>query len=130
MFAPLPGVSRSGLTIAAALALGFRRTWAVQLQPDDGRPRDPRRGGLRDQGASIRPRSPPTAIAQTVAATVVAGLVGYVAIVWLVRVVRSGRLWYFSVYLVVLGLGVLLSEIGIEGSGPRSDQAWSPTCVF
>ncbi len=29
MFAPLPGVSRSGLTIAAALALGFSRTWAV-----------------------------------------------------------------------------------------------------
>ena len=29
MFAPLPGVSRSGLTIAAALGLGFSRTWAV-----------------------------------------------------------------------------------------------------
>ena len=29
MFAPLPGVSRSGLTIAAALALGLSRTWAV-----------------------------------------------------------------------------------------------------
>ena len=29
MFAPLPGVSRSGLTIAAALALGLSRTWSV-----------------------------------------------------------------------------------------------------
>ena len=29
MFAPLPGVSRSGVTIAAALALGLSRTWAV-----------------------------------------------------------------------------------------------------
>ena len=29
MFAPLPGVSRSGLTIATALALGLSRTWAV-----------------------------------------------------------------------------------------------------
>ncbi len=29
MFAPLPGVSRSGLTISAALALGFSKTWAV-----------------------------------------------------------------------------------------------------
>ena len=29
MFAPLPGVSRSGLTVAAALALGFSRAWAV-----------------------------------------------------------------------------------------------------
>ena len=31
MFAPLPGVSRSGLTISAALALGFSRTWAVNF---------------------------------------------------------------------------------------------------
>ena len=29
MVAPLPGVSRSGMTIAAALALGLSRTWAV-----------------------------------------------------------------------------------------------------
>jgi undecaprenyl-diphosphatase len=29
MFAPLPGVSRSGLTIASALALGFSPVWAV-----------------------------------------------------------------------------------------------------
>src|SRR5512135_1215695 len=29
MFAPLPGVSRSGLTVAAALGLGLSRAWAV-----------------------------------------------------------------------------------------------------
>ena len=29
MFAPLPGVSRSGLTIATALARGLSRSWAV-----------------------------------------------------------------------------------------------------
>ena len=29
MFAPLPGVSRSGLTVATALALGLSRAWAV-----------------------------------------------------------------------------------------------------
>jgi undecaprenyl-diphosphatase len=31
MVAPLPGVSRSGVTIAAALALGLSRTWAVNF---------------------------------------------------------------------------------------------------
>jgi undecaprenyl-diphosphatase len=46
-------------------------------------------------------------IAQALAATVVAGLVGYAAIAWLVRIVRGGRIWYFSVYLIVLGLLVL-----------------------
>src|SRR6185437_14167815 len=29
MFAPLPGVSRSGLTVATALGLGLSRAWAV-----------------------------------------------------------------------------------------------------
>jgi len=41
-----------------------------------------------------------------VAASILAGLVGYAAIVWLVRIVRSGRLWYFSVYLILLGLAI------------------------
>jgi undecaprenyl-diphosphatase len=109
-FAPLPGVSRSGLTIAAALALGFRRNWAVQFSLMLAVPAI--------CGAAVfeikdvlegQDRSPmtPDRIAQTVAATVVSGLVGYAAIVWLVRVVRSGRLWYFSVYLVILGLAVI-----------------------
>ena len=35
---------------------------------------------------------------------------GYLAIVWLLRLVRSGRMWYFSVYLVVLGLGLIAAD--------------------
>ena len=130
MFAPLPGVSRSGLTIAAALALGFSRTWAVGFSLLIAVPaicgaavfelkdaiKDPAALGLT-----------PDRIAQTLAATVVAGLVGYLAILWLIRVVRAGRLWYFSVYLIALGSsgpGSLLDVRRIadarrrEGSGP------------
>ncbi len=105
--APLPGVSRSGLTIAAALALGFRRTWAVQFSLMLAVPAI--------LGAAVfevkdvdRSTLTPERIVQTLAATVVAGLIGYSAIVWLVRVVHAGRLWYFSVYLFFLGLAVML----------------------
>jgi undecaprenyl-diphosphatase len=105
-FAPLPGVSRSGLTITAALLLGFRRTWAVGFSL--------MLAVLAISGAAvfeIKDLEPALITAdeaaRTAAAMVVAGLVGYAAIAWLVRIVLAQRLWYFSVYLVVLALVVL-----------------------
>jgi undecaprenyl-diphosphatase len=127
MFAPLPGVSRSGLTVAAALGLGFSRTWSVGFSLLIAVPaicgaavfelkdaiKDPAALGLT-----------PDRMAQTLAATVVAGLVGYLAILWLIRVVRAGRLWYFSVYLIVLGALVLaLSRVSggsRDGGGAKA----------
>lgn len=125
--APLPGVSRSGMTIAAALALGLSRTWAVRFSLGIAVPaicgaalyelkdaiKDPAALGLTTDR-----------IAQTLAAAVIAGIVGYAAILWLIRVVRSGRLWYFSVYLVgmaivVLGL-VSAAAAGRSGDGPST----------
>jgi undecaprenyl-diphosphatase len=127
MFAPLPGVSRSGLTIASALGLGFSRTWSVGFSLLIAVPaicgaavfelkdaiKDPQALGLT-----------PDRIAQTLAATVVAGLVGYLAILWLIRVVRAGQLWYFSVYLVALGTLVLaLSSMSGESADARASKA-------
>jgi undecaprenyl-diphosphatase len=116
-FAPLPGVSRSGLTIAAALALGFRKSWAVGFSLLLAVPAV--------MGAAVLelkdvPASSLTAarISQTLVATILAGAVGYAAIVWLVRIVRQGRLWYFSVYLVILGIVVLT---GVLAPGDRPD---------
>ncbi|MDG3002207.1 undecaprenyl-diphosphate phosphatase [Paludisphaera mucosa] len=110
MLAPLPGVSRSGTTIVAALLLGLSRVWAVRFSLMIAVPavlgavanelkdaiKDPDKLGL----TSDR-------VAQTLVAMVLAGTVGYAAILWLIRVVRSGKLWYFSVYLVVLAVVVL-----------------------
>jgi undecaprenyl-diphosphatase len=119
MFAPLPGVSRSGLTVGTALALGFSPVWAVGFSLLIAVPavsgaalselKDALAGPLAQSLTADR-------IAQTVAATIVAGLVGYLAILWLIRVVRSGQLWYFSVYLVALGLLVLLLASSSGGS--------------
>jgi len=118
MVAPFPGVSRSGLTIATALALGFSRTWAVGFSLLIAIPaisgavvfmlKDMLKSGVAETMT-------PDRIAQTVTAMIVAGVVGYAAILWLVKVVRSGRLWYFSVYLVLLALAVLVA-VASKGS--------------
>ena len=122
MFAPLPGVSRSGLTIAAALLLGFRKTWAVGFSLLIAVPAI--------LGAAVfevrhvdKSLLTTNRITQTVAATVLAGLVGYVAIVWLLQVVKSGKLWYFSVYLTVLGIAV---TVGYATLGKPADAVQKP----
>lgn len=109
MFAPLPGVSRSGLTIATALALGLSRAWAVQFSLLIAVPAI--MGAAVFEVRKVHPDLlTPERLGPTVAAAVLAGLVGYLAIVWLVRIVQSGRLWYFSVYLVVLAAVILAGE--------------------
>lgn len=127
MLAPLPGVSRSGTTIAAALLLGLSRVWAVRFSLMIAVPavlgavanelkdaiKDPSLLGLT-----------PERVAQTLAATVIAGFVGYMAILWLIRVVRSGKLWYFSVYLVafaILVLALATAKGGGSGGGGSPD---------
>jgi len=106
MFAPLPGVSRSGLTIAAALLLGLSRTWSVGFSLLIAVPAI--LGAAVLELRHIKPADLTTdRVAQAVAATILAGVVGYFAILWLTRIVRSGRIWCFSVYLVVLALIVL-----------------------
>jgi undecaprenyl-diphosphatase len=120
MFAPLPGVSRSGLTVAAGLARGLSRSWAVGFSLLIAVPAI--------LGASVmelkdldRSTLQADRVAQIVAAAALAGVVGYGAIVWLVKVVRSGRMWYFSVYLVVVGVSVLLaSAAGVAGKTPAT----------
>lgn len=118
MLAPLPGVSRSGMTIAAALALGLSRSWAVGFSLLIAVPAilgavayEMRKVPLSTLGSDE--------VARTLAATVVAGLVGYAAITWLVRIVRSGRIWYFSVYLILLGTLVL--TIAFRGGFNHAD---------
>jgi len=115
MFAPLPGVSRSGLTVATALGLGLSRSWAVGFSLLMAVP-----AILGAVVFELRKVDPGllTAhyVARTGAATVLAGVVGYGAIIWLVKIVRTGRLWCFSVYLVVLGATVL-AAVGLSGGG-------------
>ena len=106
MFAPLPGVSRSGLTIATALALGLSRTWAVGFSLLIAVPAI--LGAVVFEIKDVKPSMLTfDRVGPAVAGTLVAAIVGYFAIIWLTRVVRSGRLWWFAVYLIVLAIVVL-----------------------
>lgn len=114
-FAPLPGVSRSGMTVAAALLRGFDRGWAVAFSllialPAIGGAALSKALDLR--GASISGER----MMQIISATLIAGVVGYFAIGWLVGVVRSNRLWWFSVYLFALSALILLYLVPRERS--------------
>jgi len=122
MFAPLPGVSRSGLTVAAALGLGFSRTWAVGFSLLIAVPAI-LGAAVKELKDVDRATLSGDRVAQTVAAAALAGVVGYLAIVWLVKVVRSGRLWYFSVYLIVLGAAVLAWSVASTGPTPQAPGA-------
>lgn len=119
MFAPLPGVSRSGLTVAAALAMGLSRSWAVGFSLLIAVP-----AILGAAVFEVRGLDPALLtndrVARTVSATVIAGLVGYGAIIWLVKIVRAGRLWYFSVYLVALGT-IVLAAARFSGGARDAD---------
>jgi undecaprenyl-diphosphatase len=121
MFAPLPGVSRSGLTVAAGLALGLSRSWAVGFSLLIAVPAI--LGAAVFECRKVDPATlDSTRVAQTAAATVVAGMVGYGAIIWLVKIVRSGRLWYFSVYLVALA-SVVLGTVAVAGGAGNARSA-------
>lgn len=132
-FAPLPGVSRSGLTITMALLLGFQRSWAVGFSLLMAVPAILGAAVFELRKVKFDALTGDL-IGQTVAATVVAGLVGFLAISWLVRVVRGGRLWYFSVYLIVLGLVTLAlaqtqGKATDAGTVPPADRAVRPEAV-
>ena len=87
-FAPLPGVSRSGMTIAAALVLGLDRAWAVDFSLMIAVPAILGASvfELKDFDAS---KFDSSQIGPMVVATLIAAGVGYLAIRWLAKSVRG-----------------------------------------
>jgi undecaprenyl-diphosphatase len=112
-FAILPGVSRSGSTIALALALGFKRSWAVGFSLLIAVP-----AILGATVLEVKDLDPELLagglLAKVAVGVVVAAVVGYGAIAWLARVVARGRLWYFSVYLCLLAAAVYAGLVKSE----------------
>ena len=99
----LPGISRSGLTIAAALFLGVEREAAARFSFLLAVPAILGAevvGGVAELGGG---GIPPW---QHVVGALVAGLVGVLALVTLVRIVRRGALHWFALYLIPLGIAV------------------------
>ncbi len=105
----VPGVSRSGATIVAALALGFRRDDAARFSFLLSVPAIAAAGvfELKDALHEI-PGAAPLALA-----TAVAFASGYASIAWLLRFLRTRTLVGFSMYRVLVGIALLV----LLGSG-------------
>jgi undecaprenyl-diphosphatase len=104
----VPGISRSGATIAAARHLGIEPARAAEFSFLLAIPAtlgamavtagDMPREGLGD-----------LTVASLAAGIAVSAVVGYAALSWLVRALKSGAFWAFGIYCLLAGLaGVIL----------------------
>jgi undecaprenyl-diphosphatase len=109
----LPAVSRSGLTIAGALARGLNREFALKFSflmsipailaaaAKDGYDIISSGNGLQ-MGVGVGP---------LIAGIIAAGLSGYFAIKFMLKIFSKVSLKYFSVYVFILGAFVLIEQI-------------------
>lgn len=105
----VPGVSRSGGTISAGLALGLTRPAAVRYSFLLAIPAVTAAGlfQIPDVFAVGGPGLQPSAL-QLVVATVIAFVVGYATIAWLLRYVQRHSIYLFVWYRLALGVIVLI----------------------
>jgi len=101
----VPGVSRSGATITAALLLGLARPDAARFSFLLSIPAVAAAGifELRDAAHEVGSAG----LAPLVLSTFVALVTGYAAIAWLLRYLRTHSLVPFGVYRVVLGIALV-----------------------
>ena len=103
----IPGISRSGTTIAISLILGLDRRTAARYSFLLAIPVILGATILKTKELIAEPASA-TLYGPYLVGTIVAGLSGYVAIRLLLKVLQEGKLRYFSVYCWIVGIGLLL----------------------
>lgn len=101
--ATLPGISRSGSTIAACLLSGFNRSFAVKYSFIMSIPAILGAMILELMDFSLVVLAPGE-IVYCVIGTVIAGVVGYVCIKLMLAVVRNKKFKFFAVYCMIIGL--------------------------
>ena len=99
-----PGISRSGSTIATALLLGVERELAAKLSFVMSIPAIMGAVLLSLKNASFGQGK----LATMALGALVASVSGYIALRWVVRVVRRGEMHWFSYYVWPLGFALLL----------------------
>jgi undecaprenyl-diphosphatase len=107
-FAILPGISRSGSTIFAAMAQGIKKEKAAKFSFIMSIP--PIFGAALLQIKKMAAAPPPTSeLIYLLAALLAAFISGYLAILWLLDLVRKGRLKIFGIYCVIISaLGMII----------------------
>lgn len=102
----VPGISRSGATIGAALLLGVGREEAVEFSFLVSVPAIAGAAVLQADAAAFTEvyGAWPAYLASMIAAV----MVGYGALAWLVRLVRDDHFHRFAPYCLIVGVGVLV----------------------
>ena len=102
----LPGISRSGITIAAALGTGVDREKAGEFSFLIAIPAIVGAAILDfSQSGELIDVVAPLSLAVGMAAAFVSGLL---SLLLLVRLIRTGKLYLFSIYLIPLGISLLI----------------------
>jgi undecaprenyl-diphosphatase len=105
----IPGVSRSGATIAMGRALGYSRESALRYSFLLAIPAVFGSGFYQlSQALSDNQNSSPFSISQTLIATAIAFVVGYIVISWLIKFVMKRSFMPFIVYRIALGSNFLV----------------------
>lgn len=101
--AVLPGISRSGATIATGLMLGNERasvarfSFLMVLAPIIG-------ANLLDlREAAVSGSATAVPAIALITGFVAAFFTGWLACRWMIRLVQQGRLWYFALYCLIIG---------------------------
>jgi undecaprenyl-diphosphatase len=110
------GLSRSGMTISAALLVGLERGWAVRFSFMMSVVASLGLGVLGLRKALGDPSRGDWLTAEflgvTLVGVLVSALVGYLTIAPLIHLVRRCRLWWFAVYVWLVGGAVLIWGLG------------------
>ena len=105
----IPGVSRSGATIAMGRILGYRRESALRYSFLLALPAVFGSGLYELKKAIDEPGIRVFTMPQTITATVVAFFVGYAVIAWLMRYISTRSFTPFVIYRIVLGSALLVA---------------------
>jgi undecaprenyl-diphosphatase len=105
----IPGVSRSGATIAMGRLLGYRRESALRYSFLLALPAVFGSGLYQLKKAIDDPGNQVFTMPETVTATVVAFLVGYAVIAWLMRYISTKSFTPFVIYRIALGTALLIA---------------------
>jgi undecaprenyl-diphosphatase len=108
----VPGTSRSGITLVAAMILGFRRDAAARFSFLLSIPAVAA-AGVFEMPKLLHDRE--VGATALVTGLLVAAVSGYLCVAWLLRFFRTRTTYGFVVYRVILGLGLLAAVLG--GSG-------------
>lgn len=109
----LPAISRSGLTIAGALYRGIEKETAARFSFLISIPAI--LGAVVLQGLKLFSGKEieslhAIGVIPLIVATLSAALSGYYAIKWMLRVIQKGSLKVFSIYVWILGIGILIAQ--------------------